>query len=1440
MPGLHFDITASNENFKQRLAEVKDGVKDASHLIQSEGESIDNSFSAIESRLKNVGKVIGAAFTTQKLFEFGRACIDVRAKIQSLEKSFTTLLGNEAAAASLIGQIRNFAATTPMDVDTLSQGAQTMLGFNIEAQKVMPMLKAIGDISMGDAGKFQSLSLAFSQMSATGKLMGQDLLQMINAGFNPLAEIANKTGKSIGTLKKEMEGGKISVQMVTDAFISATSEGGKFHNMLKEQAEGLNGAFAYLNGTINDSLNEIGSGLEGIVTDGVKLTANLVRNYKAIGEAVMFAVAGFGAYKAALMVNAAIEVGAIGRAAALAIAKNRLTEAVLRLNAAISSNAWGIAAGAVVALSYGVYKLVTAQSDAEKAQKRLNDANAKCEASIHKEQLQIEILFNRLKKAKEGTEAYAQAKESIMSQYGTYLKSLGDEKTALKDVAKAYELVKEKAKAAAKARAMDSFLESENNSYAEDMGEYTNKVYNLVKEKYGEDFAQKNLDSLRDITEGNVNVNKDFLNSFNEYIYSSYGTAGSDTSYMDNALDNILTAAKKRRETYDNIIKEAEIKFGSGSKAEDADVDEVKNKEYWKKLRDAAQTELEALSDIEAKGAKGAALKAKINAYNAKLSEYEVDKNAGKKAATLKEKQLNAQIKLGQELAELQRRNDAEQIAIMDEGVDKKLRQIDNEYTKRRNEIAKQEAAWRKENKTAGLGSELTDKQKSALAEASELNEKVRQKSIGEVYQAEFAAMRENLQRYGLYQQQKLAITEEYAERIKKAGSEGERRSLAMERDSSLAKITTEELKANIDWQVVFGEFGGMFRNVVAPVLDQAKAYVQTDEFENADHDSQQALIDAIRQMEQSAGKTEQASFKKLGQDIEAYQKSLADLQAAQEKYRTDYEVLTGAQRQYTEAMKSGTPIQQAAAQATLNAAQANVDASAQNVEAMQENADAAKRMVTTTATTLKNGMDEVLGGIQKLASGSASGAYEGLISLGKGAEKIGGKLGQTFGKISKLLEKAPIIGWIASIIDILKDGLSDLLGGLIEGILSAVGNIVSDVITGDFAVTLAKSLYSGISNILDTLTFGGLSALFDTSNGKEVQDTIDRLTMENKALEAALGELTDTIKAARGTKSVSAYRDAYSRQQAINQNYLEMAMAEGSYHGAHHSWNATYEMTDEWISAIRSIKSDFMGDIFTLSPEEMKKLRDTMPGLWRAMLDSGEYTWRVEGALEDYIAQAGKLGELTDNLREAMTGMSFDSMYDSFISSLSDMEWAAEDAADNVAEMFYKAMLANTVGQQYYDRLKEWYDSFADAMKDGLQAAEVESLQAQYAAIVDEAIAQRDAIAAVTGYDPDAKAKRQQASAGGFESLGEDTGKELNGRFTAVAESNERIAGDVVAGVAFLMSLTNMATECNATLSDLLTQAVLANSYLEDIAKHTKPLLKMIEKLDKIIANTD
>ena len=227
---LNIRVNLDTGKLERDAANATNTLKGIGNEAETQGKRMTGVF-------KNVGAGLAAAFAVERVKNFIGEIINVRSEIQSLSVSFETLLGSKEKADELFGQIRRYAANTPMQMNDLAQGAQTLLGFNIEAKKVMPIMQAIGDISMGNRDKFNSLTLAFAQMSATGKLMGQDLLQMINAGFNPLTVISDQTGKSISTLKDEMSAGSISAKMIEDAFIAATAEGGKFHGMLDQQSK---------------------------------------------------------------------------------------------------------------------------------------------------------------------------------------------------------------------------------------------------------------------------------------------------------------------------------------------------------------------------------------------------------------------------------------------------------------------------------------------------------------------------------------------------------------------------------------------------------------------------------------------------------------------------------------------------------------------------------------------------------------------------------------------------------------------------------------------------------------------------------------------------------------------------------------------------------------------------------------------------------------------------------------------------------------------------------------------------------------------------------------------------------------------------------------------------------------------------------------------------
>ena len=837
------------------------------------------------------------------------------------------------------------------------------------------------------------------------------------------------------------------------------------------------------------------------------------------------------------------------------------------------------------------------------------------------------------------------------------------------------------------------------------------------------------------------------------------------------------------------------------------------------------------------------------NEDSSKIGEEE-RKRRQEEAEKLLKQQEQLSEQLAEELLSLHRQNQQDEINLMREGTEKKLKQIDLDYQKQIDAIRKQEEEWSK----AGNG-KLTDKQAQKISEAYTNAESMRDKDISDVTEgqlkAEQQALNDYLKEYGTFQQQKLAIAQEYAEKIRKAQEENGVNSaqvklLEKQRDVAIQNKETEAIKANIDWVTVFGEFGSMFSDMIKPALDEAKKYVRTDKFKNSDQASQKSLIDAISQMEKSLGGTSGVNFKKLGEDVKAYQIAEQNRISAIGIETAALERLKKSQDDYTKAQKGGTESEKQAAANALETARQNADIASANVKTQTDIANQAQRNVTDTATILKASMENLLGGLQQISSGGLYNAYSGIIKTVNGFKDV-------IGKTSESLKEVPIVGWILSIIDVLKDGLSDLVGGLLDAVMNAVSGIIGDVLSGDLFVTIGKSLRNGIGNILNAISFGGFNSLFGIGgNAKEVQETIDRLTDRNGTLQTAIEDLTDEMKASKGMKSVESYREAVKYQEEVNKNYLQIAKEQAGYHKSHGSWQHYLKWTDEMLEHARKATGmqDFSGtdSLWNLTPEQMKALRSDV-WLWDIMESSGKggYGERVTDKLDDYIEQAGKLEELTDSLYEGLIGMSFDSMYDSFISSLMDMEKSAEDFADDISKYFMQAMLSNAIGEQFSDKLRTWYDKFGEAMKDDgtLDNNERKELMDEYMGYVDEAMKLRDELAAATGYDKiSQESTSQSASSKGFQAMSQDTGEELNGRFTALQIAGEEIKNQNIIQSQSLNLLTVKAdallsinTETRNIADD--TRDLIAQSYLElvQISENTGAIVKPIQQMQRDIA---
>lgn len=759
-------------------------------------------------------------------------------------------------------------------------------------------------------------------------------------------------------------------------------------------------------------------------------------------------------------------------------------------------------------------------------------------------------------------------------------------------------------------------------------------------------------------------------------------------------------------------------------------------------------------------------------------------KQPGKNPEAEAKQRLATERRLAKDLAALQAENRKEEIDRMQAGTEKKLEQIKFDYKVREDEINRQEADWKRENKEAGLSTGdngLTREQQDALEKARASNTASRKKAEADVYREEAEAMRDYLKEYGTFQQQKLAIAEEYAEKIRKAQSQGERLTLEKQRDAAVHKVDMEALTQKIDWGAAFGDLTGLLADQMKNLLGELKQYVKTDEFKKTGAADQQVVYDAIERIQSMLpGGNGTLDFARLQTQMHALGDAVTRVQNAELQQEAAFARLKAAQTDYNKALESGNQAEIERTKIALQTAQSSsASADEEYLNATSEMKALAGEVKSASRDTV-DGLNMVSDGLHGFASGTLQGSFEGIQNMLTGLSKlnIGGKVGDAISQMSETLSSAGVIGQIISailsILDLLKDGIGPIISSLIDTIFNAITGILDNILSGDLFKQIGGSLVKGIGGLLNTVSFGGFNKLFGIGgNAREVQAAIDRLTDRNEKLQTSIEDLTDTIKASKGTKSVEAYRDAYKYQKETNANYLQIAQEQARYSGSHHSWNYYWGgFNQAQIDKLSGqIGRQWDGNLWSLSPEEMKALRSNVD-MWTQIQNTGKggYGGRLTDKLDDYIAQAGKLEELTDQLYEGLTGISFDGMYSSFIDNLMNMKYGAKDAAEDISEYFMRAMLSNKIGEMYSEKLKGWWEKFGKAMEDNeLTEAERNALTEEYMQYVDEALALRDNLAAATGYDKtEAGGTSQNAKAGGFTAMTQDQGTKLEGMFTS------------------------------------------------------------------------
>lgn len=908
-----------------------------------------------------------------------------------------------------------------------------------------------------------------------------------------------------------------------------------------------------------------------------------------------------------------------------------------------------------------------------------------------------------------------------------------------------------------------------------------------------------------------------------------------------NTAKQSLNQAKKRAqalanngstETYQQAYNRTQREYNA-AKRRVAAMERNKSK-YTAAQYETATQNLKAAKDAYSKlggDVSGRAARAAVTARKTRIKE--------------ENKTIKAQEDLNNRLKTLQQKNTDETISLMQEGTEKKLAQIKNDYAKRKAEIDKQEAEFKKKNKEAGKKVTLTSAQSNALNKARDLATQEYNKKLDEVNREALTSMRDYLKEYGSLYQQKQAIAEEYEEKIAKAQTEGEKLSLQQQRKKDLQTIEINAIRQNIDWGSVFGDFGAMFKDQLEPTIEKLQELSKS----TTDVNEQKTIQELISKLQGSATIWNSDIFKKVSDDINSYQSAMQGYIDAQEREIEATKAVTKAQEDLAKAKKSGDKTSISKAETNLSRAQGVLATASNNVLEFGSSVQKASSDLQTSAQKAVSQFQQLENGLQGLTSGSLKGIGNSILgldklfggsmqkdvanTLAKGIQGLLGKDSDAAKSLTKALGDSGMAGEIISailgILDILKDGFGTLISNLMDTVFGAVTGILDDALSGDIVMKPLKSIGNNVSHILNTLSFGGFNSLFGgDGNAKKVNDTIERLTDRNTLLQQSIEDLTDAMENSYGSKATSYYEQAYKNQQETNQNYLDIAKAQASYHGSHHSWNAYWggfgsdEM--DWIK--KNVKSDFNGDLFSLSPEEMKLLRGNV-AIWEHIENTGKgnYGGRLTEKLNDYIDQAGKLDELSDKLKESLTQISFDSMKDSFVSDLMDMSKSAQDFADDFAEMMQKALLSYSMEDLINGDLKKLYDDWAKAIKDNdgkLTETDIEAFNKRYDDIVQEGLKRRDDWAKVTGYTGSSSSS-QTATSGGWASMGQDTADELNGRFTALQIAGESIAQNMTTTISQMESIVTLGISTNGAVLEIRNMMIMTNSYLEDIVKYSK-----------------
>ena len=1345
MAGLHFDITGDNSNFLRKLREVETGVTNTSKEIEKNGLGIEDMF----NKMTKAAAAFGAGFTAKELIQ---NIIQVRGEFQQLEVAFTTMLGSSEKANVLMAQLTETAAKTPFDLQGVANGARQLLAYGTSAEDVNETLIRLGNIAAGLSQPLGDLVYLYGTTMTQGRLYTQDLNQFTGRGIPMIKELAKEFGVAESEIKGMVEAGMIGFPEVQKVIQNLTNEGGMFFNLMQEQSKTITGQISNIGDSFSMMLNDIGKANEGIINDALSSVSYLIENYEKVGKILIELVGTYGAYRTALITISAIEnlryqatlahmAGLTKMQAIITVLKTK-TDA---LNVAMAKNPYVAVAAAVAALGLGIYKLVTYQTEAEKALERLDAAGKESEKAALSEQRELAKLNGELSSLKEGTDEYNTVKEKIVAGYSKYYDGLEEEINKVGLTEEAYKKLTKAITDSYGARQYQQFKSQQedwlDNIMSDNLGKIQDRLYSELGDKEGAKLYSEIYHAILERRDLDAAI-QDKLNEIQDK-----GTIFAD-SRIDTYISNIREAQKitedldgKAREKFgvtsintsqqtanepfstegksisqlEEEIKKAETSLaslkkaladGSGTK-EAVDQQEA----YIKSLQDTVlerekdlrvinevKTQISKLEKEQGETVSGSkeynALQSRIDALRAKLPKTKSDRAAEDKQA---KEQKEAEQKLVDELLELRKKNQEKEISLWEEGKDKKLKQINYYYEEQKKEIKKKEKELAELNKVAKIEPSklnengLTTEQQENIDTANRLNEKNKNKQTKEILDDEINAMNDYLAAYGNYYEKRNAIIEQ-GESRKVGKNEWEQKSIDEETKRALSDL---DIEANKSTSAISKLFDDMRQHTVADMR------LIANEAERAFQFLQSGEWDENKGLEFGMTKETFDTLRKSPEELERIREGIDNVRNSADQSETGFNKLANGLKKVFDA--------------------------------------------GSNTKKLQDGLEEIRSGLSEV------------LSVAQFLSDTFSNLGEAFG--------SDTLSGIAEGINVAMDGLNSAMQGAEAGaIFGPIGSAAGA------AIGLVSSLASSIAKI------------HDAKNEKRIQKLQDQVDTLDRSYEK-LGKSIETAYGKSASSLIEDQNKLLEQQKVLIQNQIKEEQDKK---------NTDSDRIKEWENQIDEINN--------LISDNKEKAIDVIFGEdLKSAIDNFAEAYADAWASGENRAKSAK-----DVVKQMMQQMATESIK------------AAIKSSNKMEEIRTKL-------QQFYadNVLSQWEQDYINNMAEQLQQE------------IDAQFGWADSLMG------ESSTTEQKSTAGGFETMSQDTATELNGRFTALQLSGEEIKNQMISAVISLNSLLSVSTNSNSILNNILNQHVITNSYLEDIAKYTKLLIDIKSDIAQVNRNT-